>query len=91
VKVHPNVISPQAKAYKGDVMSIKDNLTAELTAAQQVLADAQTKLAAAQDEVNQAQTKVNTLEGQLGSIPAEIEQMAEDVYARIKSWFSTTV
>jgi predicted nucleic acid-binding Zn-ribbon protein len=91
----PNVILPQAKAYKGDVMSIKDTLTAELATAQQALADAETKyhatVAQVQADWDAAKSKAAALEQQLANIPAEVEQMADDVFTRLKAWFNAVV
>jgi predicted nucleic acid-binding Zn-ribbon protein len=58
-------------------MSIKDTLTAELETTKTAFAE--------------LQTKISSLENQLANIPAEIESMEEDVFARIKAWFSSVV
>jgi len=76
-------------------MSIKDNLTAELTAAQQALAEAEAKyhstVAQLQADWDAAKAKAAALEQQIANIPAEVEQMADDVFTRLKSWFNSVV
>ena len=76
-------------------MSIKDNLTAELTAAQQALAEAEAKyhstVSQLQADWDAAKAKAAALEQQIANIPAEVEQMADDVFTRLKSWFNSVV
>mgnify|MGYP006269757225 CR=1 FL=1 len=76
-------------------MTIRETLTNELAQAQQVLADAEAKyhatVAQVQSEWDNAKAKAAALEQQIANIPAEVEQMADDVFIRIKSWFQTTV
>jgi chromosome segregation ATPase len=74
---HQNVISPLARGYKGDVMSIRDTLAAELETAKSAYAE--------------LQTKISSLEAQLENIPAELQSLEEDAFARIKAWFSSVV
>jgi predicted nucleic acid-binding Zn-ribbon protein len=76
-------------------MSIKDTLNAELATAQQALADAEAKyhatVAQVQADWDAAKEKAAALEQQLANIPAEVEQMADDVFTRLKAWFNAVV
>ena len=76
-------------------MSIRDTLTAELATAQQALTDAEAKyhstVAQLQADWDAAKAKAAALEQQIANIPAEVEQMADDVFTRLKSWFNSVV